>query len=162
MFHRYLTRAASARGGIYGLDPQEAFYPKSFQDGAGDDLDGGKNSYSLTFTPDSIPKALGFWSLTLYESDGQFYDNPINRYSISDHSNDLYYDDGVLTLYIQHNEPQDTLKARNWLPAPCSHFHLLTRLYWPTQDEIDSPYLPPGIMKSQSGTNMLPSSSSML
>ena len=147
MSHHYLTRAASARGGIYGLDPQEALYPKTCMDSAGNGLNGGTNSYRMTFTPDSMPKTSGngFWSITLYNSTGRFYDNPINRYSIGDHTENLYYQRGNLTLCIQHDKPQDPRAFHNWLPAPSETFYMIARIYWPTQDELDNPYLPPGL-----------------
>lgn len=53
------------------------------------------DSYLYTFSSKPPILSTGFWSLTLYYLDGQFFANPLNRYSLGDRSN-LSYPDGSL------------------------------------------------------------------
>lgn len=63
----------------------------------------------------------------MYDVDGFLIDNPINRYLLR--SNDVFEfnKDGSLTLYIQHEAPDE--RTSNWLPAPQGDFSVLMRLY---------------------------------
>jgi hypothetical protein len=87
------------------------------------------------FDPDQAkPPVRFFWSLTLYDNDSFFVDNPIDRYLLNDRSNLVYNDDGSLDIYIQPNQPVDPQQARNWLPSPTPDaaqpaFRLTMRLY---------------------------------
>ena len=46
----WLKRAAAAKAGIYGNDPEEATYPFTRIDSEGQPLDGSKHNYTLTFS----------------------------------------------------------------------------------------------------------------
>ena len=164
---KYLTRAFAARFGLYGADPQEAIYPGTNQDQDNDTLDSTKHNYTLTFKADKIPQVKdgGFWSITIYRMPEQLLvHNPIDRYSIGDRTPGLVYDaNGALTLYIQKNKPSDDATVSNWLPAPdpdyggydSGLFKLVMRIYWPTQEAIDGPYMPPGVIKADNIINKL-------
>ena len=154
---QYATRAFAARVGIYGNDPDEAYYPSCTFDINGDLLDSTENNYTLTFPSGKFPpvKEGGFWSVTLYRAQvGQLVHNPIDRYSIGDRTEGLVYDDkGALTLYIQRKKPTN---AANWLPSPDPEyagyksgvFYIVCRIYWPTDEAIRGPYMPPGVLKT--------------
>src|SRR5262249_26722472 len=79
---QYLVRAAAAKVGLYGLDREEAEYWEVTVDAATRKLDGSAHSYSLRFDKAHMPPARAFWSLVVYDENGFFVANPINRYSI--------------------------------------------------------------------------------
>jgi hypothetical protein len=129
----WLKRAAGAKAGIYGNDPEEATYPLTREDGNGQPLDGSKHNYELTFPAGQLPPVNAFWSVTMYDGKTQLLiENPINRYLINSPMlpNLKKNADGSLTLYIQNKSP-GTDKEPNWLPAPNGSIYLVMRLYWP-------------------------------
>ena len=140
----WLLRAAGAKAGIYGNDAIEATYPITKTLANGDELDGSKHNYTLTFARDQYPPVNAFWSVTMYDGKTQFLiANPINRFLInSPMLPSLKRNaDGSLTLYIQKDSPGAD-KESNWLPAPNGPIYLVMRLYWP-RTEAPS-ILPPG------------------
>jgi hypothetical protein len=140
----WLKRAAAAKGGIYGNNAVEAMYPLTKTLASGEELDGSKHKYTLTFAKDQFPPVNAFWSVTMYDGKTQLLiKNPINRYLInSPMLPSMKKDkDGSLTLYVQKDSPGKD-KESNWLPAPDGPIYLVLRLYWPK----DTPpsILPPG------------------
>jgi hypothetical protein len=151
---QYLTRAAAAMVGLYGNDIEEAYYPATQVDAAGQPLDGAKHRYVITFVKEDLPPPVrAFWSLTMYQLPGQtMVKNPLNRYSIGDRSRGLEYGkDGSLTIYIQHQSPGKDLEA-NWLPAPNGPFVLQFRAYLPNPEAIEGPWAPPPVRPGGSDT----------
>ena len=143
----WLLRAAGAKAGIYGNDAVEATYPFTKTLANGDQLDGSKANYALTFPAGQLPPVNAFWSVTMYDGKTQFLiQNPINRYLInSPMLPDLKKNaNGSLTLYIQKASPGRDKEA-NWLPAPNGPIYLVMRLYWPKKE-------PPSILPPGSGT----------
>ena len=143
----WLMRAAAAQAGIYGNSAEEATYPFTRKDGAGQALNGAGNNYSLTFPAGQLPPVDAFWSVTMYDGKSQLLiKNPINRYLVNapmlpqmkKNAN------GSLTIYIQHKSPGAD-KESNWLPAPAGPIYLVMRLYWPKVS-------PPSILPAGSGT----------
>jgi hypothetical protein len=142
---RYLMRALSARGGLWGNHGYEAAYAMAYVDGDGEPLDGA-HRYALRFaTP---PPVDAFWSVTMYDTpDFYLIENPIDRYSIGDRTAGIRYaEDGSLTIVIQRDEPAD---AANWLPAPAGRFRPILRLYSPGEAIFDGRYELPPITRSQ-------------
>ena len=43
----------------------------------------GANRYTLTFPKGQLPPVDGFWSLTMYDANYFFVENPLNRYTLS-------------------------------------------------------------------------------
>jgi len=111
--------------------PQDAIYPTS----TGPDLlkkyDGSKK-YVMHFEKGQTPPVDGFWSLTMYDKDYFFVDNPLNRYTLSQRNKLKANPDGSVDLYIQAESPGKD-KESNWLPAPKDEFILMMRLYWPKE-----------------------------
>ena len=70
-----------------------------------------------------------FWSLTMYDTNGFFVPNPLNRFVLNDRSNLHYNADGSLDLYVQQAEPTSAAQQDNWLPAPAAPFEMDGRLY---------------------------------
>jgi hypothetical protein len=151
----WFKRAAAAKAGIYGNDPEEATYPFTRIDSEGQPLDGSKHNYTLTFPAGQLPPVNAFWSLTMYDGKTQFLiENPISRYLINSPMlpNMKTNADGSLTLYIQNKSPGAD-KESNWLPAPNDTIYLVLRLYWPktTPPSILPPgegtWQPPGVQR---------------
>jgi hypothetical protein len=87
----YATRAAAARGGLWGNHGYEASYSMLWVDGDGDALDGANDRYELRLAPPTPVDA--FWSLAMYDaSDFYLVANPIDRYSIGDRTPGLATD----------------------------------------------------------------------
>jgi len=87
-----------------------------------------------------------FWSVTLYDREGYFVPNPLNRFAIGDRDPLRFNPEGSLDLYIQHQRPGEDLVA-NWLPAPAGVFNLSLRLYWPKPEVINRKWTPPEIQR---------------
>jgi hypothetical protein len=148
----WLKRAAAAKGGIYGNDAVEAVYPMTKTLENGEELDGAKHKYMLTFAAGQLPPVDAFWSVTMYDGKSQLLiENPINRYLINTPMlpSMTKNADGSLTLYIQKDSPGADKEA-NWLPAPNGPIYLVMRLYWPKTT-------PPSILPAGDGTWQPPS-----
>ncbi len=127
----YLQRALVTAIGLGANRPQDAVYPTS----EGPDVLGsytGEKKYVMHFEKGQLPPAKGFWSLTMYDKDYFFVNNPLNRYSISARQDLKPNADGSVDLYIQNESPGKD-KESNWLPAPKDKFILMMRLYWPQE-----------------------------
>lgn len=132
----YLQRALITAIGLGANRPQDAIYPTSLKSGGTlvrRAYDGGEK-YVMTFQKGLEPPVSGFWSLTMYDENYFFVDNPLNRYSISQRQPLKYNDDGTLDIVIQHESPGAD-KESNWLPAPEGKFILMMRLYWPHESD---------------------------
>ena len=119
-------------------------------DNTGAPLEGTKR-YVIRFEKGQEPKVDAFWSISMYHiADGSFVDNPIKRYSIGDRTRGLTRAaDGSLTVYIQHEAPEDAEARANWLPAPADRFYLNLRLYGPDRGLPDGTWAPPPVMLVQ-------------
>ena len=143
----WLKRAAAAKGGIYGNDAVEAMYPLTKTLANGEELDGSKHKYTLTFAKGQFPPVNAFWSVTMYDGKTQLLiKNPINRYLINSPMLPSMKKnaDGSVTLYIQKDSPGKD-KESNWLPAPDGPIYIVMRLYWPKAE-------PPSILPPGEGT----------
>jgi hypothetical protein len=138
----WIKRAAGASAGIYGNDALEAVYILGRQLPSGDELNGSKQNYTLTFSAGELPPVSAFWSLTMYDGKTQLLiENPINRYLINSAMlPDMKKNaDGSLTLYLQKDSP-GAEKEANWLPAPDGPIYLALRMYRP---KTEQPSIPP-------------------
>lgn len=146
---QYLQRALITAIGLGANRPQDAVYPTSDVDVDGKPYSG-KNNYVIHFPKGQTPPAKAFWSITMYDADYFFVNNPLNRYTVSSRYNFKYNDDGSLDLYIQNKTPGKD-KESNWLPAPEGRFILMMRLYWPQEmppSIIDGSWKIPGVKKA--------------
>lgn len=142
----YLLRAVVTAIGLGANLPQDAVYPKTQIDNEGNALNGA-NIYVITFPKGQTPPVKGFWSLTMYDAQYFFVDNPLNRYTLSPRNDLKYNEDGSLDLYIQNASPGPELES-NWLPAPKGDFILMMRLYWPNETPpsiLDGTWTPPPV-----------------
>ena len=127
----YIQRALITAIGLGANLPQDAIYPTSETDTNGLPYQG-QNKYVMHFDKGELPPAKAFWSLTLYNAEFFFFDNPLNRYTLSSRDEFKVNLDGSVDLYIQNEDPGPDQRA-NWLPAPAGRFVLMLRLYWPSQ-----------------------------
>jgi len=127
----YIQRALITAIGLGANRPQDAVYPTSEGPSLVSSYTGEKK-YVMHFDKGQLPPADGFWSLTMYDKDYFFVQNPINRQSISARQNLKPNADGSVDLCIQ-NESPGADKESNWLPAPKDKFILMLRLYWPKE-----------------------------
>jgi hypothetical protein len=144
----YDTRAFIALIAFGANLPADSLYPTSFVDAEGKPLNGA-NRYTLHFDAGLTPPVNAFWSVTMYDPQSFFVDNPINRYAISSWMPLHHNGDGSLDICIQHDSPGAD-KETNWLPAPDSGFNITLRMYWPkdeTPSIIDGSWKPPAVKK---------------
>lgn len=141
----YLQRAFIAYYGLGANRPQDAIYPTATTDSTGNKLNGA-NQYVIHFSKDNLPPVKGFWSLTMYNDQYYFVDNPLNKYTVSERDHLKSNADGSVDIYIQHESPGKDKEA-NWLPAPANNFVLMFRFYWPKETLINGTWSPPGIKK---------------
>lgn len=142
----YKMRALVTAIGLGANRPQDAVYPTSLKDSDDRTYDGA-NKYVMHFNKGQLPPAKGFWSLTMYDGQYFFVNNPLNRYSISARQDLQSNPDGSVDLYVQ-NESPGANKESNWLPAPKGKFILMLRLYWPDDRDpsiINGTWRPPAI-----------------
>jgi DNA sulfur modification protein DndE len=146
----YDTRAFIALIALGANLPEDALYPTTFVDGQGHLLNGG-NRYVLHFDAGLTPPVNTFWSVTMYDQDSFFVENPIHRYAISSWMPLKRNADGSLDIYIQHESPGADEEG-NWLPAPEGAFNLTLRMYWPKAEKpsiLDGTWTPPSVTKAQ-------------
>jgi hypothetical protein len=145
----YLDRAVITFFGLGANRPQDAVYPTSEFDAAGQPSSGA-NKYVVHFPKGQMPPVNGFWSLTMYNAEYFFVDNPLNRYTLSQRNQFKKNADGSIDLYLQHENPGPA-KESNWLPAPKDKFVLMLRLYWPKEKSpsiINGTWHPPKVEKA--------------
>jgi hypothetical protein len=101
----------------------------------------------MQFAADAMPPCNAFWSLTAYGTDLYLVDNEIDRWSLSDRTPGLHYeDDGSLKVVLSADRPPS---ISNWLPVPDGAFMLGMRVYEGQQDVIDCEWFPPLLMPAE-------------
>jgi hypothetical protein len=144
----YLRRASVAFHGLGANTMEDAVYPSMQIDANGKPLNSAQ-PYALHFAAGQQPPARAFWSITLYNEEQLFTENPLNRYAIGDRDKLHYNEDGSLDIYIQRNDPGGTRTA-NWLPSPQrGNFSLTLRIYWPKSQVIDGSWRPPALVPAK-------------
>jgi hypothetical protein len=144
----YLGRAVIARDLLGANTREETVYPLGFTDSRGRRLSG-RHRYSLRFERGQLPPVGAFWSLTMYDSDGYLYANPLGRYAIGDRTTGLRRGrDRSLTLFIRHRPPAGGARS-NWLPAPSGRFRVALRLYEPRRSVLSGAWRPPPLVRAE-------------
>jgi hypothetical protein len=140
----YNLRAAIAYRSLGQNLPEEALYFNT-RIGSDDKPLNGANKYAIRFDKGQLPPVDGFWSITMYNAENFFVDNPINRYAIGNRSEGFKPSaDGALTLLVQRDAPADS-DFSHWLPAPEGDFRLSLRLYVPKPAVLDGAWSPPPV-----------------
>jgi len=143
----YDLRAVVCYGGLGANIPEDAVYPASAVDSEGQPYDGA-NKYVLHFDKGKTPPVHAFWSLTMYNREGYFTENPINRYAIGNRNPLKFNADSSVDIYFQHVSPGKE-KENNWLPAPEGSFNLMLRMYWPAEEFLSGNWTPPAVVKQK-------------
>lgn len=149
----YIQRALITAIGLGANRPEDAIYPTSTGPDVVETYDGAKK-YVMRFNKGELPPVSGFWSLTMYDENYFFVQNPINRQSISARQNLKANPDGSIDLYIQNETPGPD-KESNWLPAPQGKFILMLRMYWPNSTPptiLDGSWKIPAVKAEQAAT----------
>lgn len=110
----------------------------------------GANKYTLTFDMNNLPPVTQFWSIPIYDSNGYFVANEINRYTVNSFmldAGDLVATDGKLVIYVQTEKPTDPDQVKNWLPAPKDGFRFTSRYYGPYAPLTNGTYNMPKAIK---------------
>ena len=138
-----LKRAAGAK---FGLGGHQAIENRSYivqSDATGNRPDG-STPLLLKFEANALPPCNAFWSLTAYGMDMYLVENEIDRWSISDRTPGLVYDqDGSLTLTISAARPA---KTNNWLPVPAGPYMMGMRVYEGHPAIINCEWFPPALI----------------
>jgi len=137
----YLQRAFITAIGLGANRPQDAIYPTSEMAVTGKPYDGA-NKYVIHFPKGQMPPVNGFWSLTMYDADYFFVQNPLNRFTLSSRNKFKTNKDGSVDIFIHNTSPGKGMES-NWLPAPADKFILMLRFYWPKDAIIDGTWKPP-------------------
>jgi len=140
----YMTRAGIALIGLGGIWPKDILYPVAFLDSDDKPLDA-ENHYVLHLGKGQLPPAKATWSVSMYNPDGFYVPNKLDRYHLAQRMPMQYNPDGSLDIYIQSKSPGADKEA-NWLPAPQSGpFNLVTRIFWPEKTALDHTWEMPGV-----------------
>jgi hypothetical protein len=142
----YLKRAIVTRLGLGANLPEDAIYPLNLADETGKPLDG-SNKYTIHFDKGSTPPVNAFWSITMYDPEGNAYPNNLDRQAVSSWMPFVINVDGSLDLYFQNENPGKNKEA-NWLPSPKGGFNLTMRMYSPKAEALTGRWNPPPIVKS--------------
>jgi hypothetical protein len=112
----YVQRALVTAIGLGANRSEVAVYPTS----KGPDIAArysGEKKYVMHFEKGQQPPVNGFWSLTRYDSDYFFFDNPLNRYNLSQRNKFKVNPDGSVDPYIQNESPGKDMES-NWCRRP--------------------------------------------
>jgi DNA sulfur modification protein DndE len=160
---RYLLRAEVAQDALGANRAEDAVYGYTQTDGNGNNLSGRRN-YVIHFAKPGVNQGIppvnkgGFWSLTIYDSDGKLVPWPVNGDSngwnavgdpyVQNHK-PCFNSDNSLDLYLQATPPPAGSKQRcNWLPTPATGGYIaFLRMYWPDQTILNGDWIPPGIVR---------------
>jgi hypothetical protein len=139
----YETRAGIALVGLGAIQTLDVTYPTAFLDGDDKPLDATQR-YVLHFDEGQLPPTNVTWSVSMYDPQGFYVPNAINRYNLAAWMPLKFNADGSLDLYVQATSPGADKEA-NWLPTPASGpFNLTVRNYWPKTAVLTGAYkLPP-------------------
>ena len=140
----YRLRAAVAMVGLGANLPLDAIYPNTRVDQDGKPLDGSQR-YRLHFKAGELPPVNAFWSVTAYNAQDFFIDNPLQRYALGDRDALAFNADGSLDLLLQATPPAPE-QVTNWLPVRAGEpFMLNARLYWPKPAALNGAWAMPGV-----------------
>jgi hypothetical protein len=141
----YLQRAFISAIGLGANRPQDAVYSTSEVDAYGNQYNGA-NKYVVHFDVGRTPPVNAFWSMTMYDENFFFTENPLNRFNVSSRTNFKRNDDGSIDIYVQRESPGADLEP-NWLPAPAGKFKLMMRMYWPKAEVSQGRFSLPPVVK---------------
>ncbi|MFZ4372901.1 MAG: DUF1214 domain-containing protein [Mycobacterium sp.] len=141
----YLYRAGVALVGLVANTPDQALYFPGLLDSNYLPLKGIR-TYLIHYAPGQAPPIDdgGFWSLTVYNSDGTLVDSStLNVYS---NGPVVINPDGSIDVILSQVDPGDP--NSNWLQTPAGDFSVYLRIYAPGQAAADGTWLPQPIQRT--------------
>ncbi|WP_254532809.1 DUF1254 domain-containing protein [Natrinema gelatinilyticum] len=148
----WLTRAVMADFGFAGPDsPASHVAGFKFTDANGEPLDGSK-PYTITFDLNNLPPVTEFWEIPIYDAQGYFVENELGRYGINSYMLEeglLHTEANEIVIYVQHEKPDDSEQATNWLPAPEGGMRFAARFYGPHWSLVDGSYDMPEVVPTE-------------
>jgi hypothetical protein len=138
----YALRDGTALLGLGANIPADAVYLSARNEIGGTALSG-VNNYVIHLAPGQAPPAHGFWSITVYDSQGHLIPNPIDRSDVGSETGLVPNPDGSLDIFLQGTQPSSL--QSNWLPIPAGSFNLTLRVYWPDQSVLSGAWQPPAV-----------------
>lgn len=140
----YLRRARTANFALGVNRPEDAIFPLSAVDSAGQRLNGA-HRYTLSFESGALPPVGALWSLAVYDLDQLLVDNPLGRYALGSRDELEFDSQGSLQIAIQHDPPEGA--RANWLPTPEGSFYLMLHLYLPGKSVLDDSWTMPSVQR---------------
>ena len=142
----YLVRAVVAQIGFGANRNEFAVYQNARETSAGEPLDGAEGVYELRFEKAKTPPVTGFWSVTVYDSDGFLTRNAIDRYALGSHSGLKPNEDGEIVITFAAEKPE-SVPQENWLPIPDAPFEVTLRMFGPDGDILEGDWSAPPITR---------------
>jgi len=100
--------------GPIGLPAHQAVYP-AIVTADGKPMNA-QNDYVIRMSPEKMPPARAFWSITLYDvENGFFIPNDRKKYSVGENAGMKLDSDGGIAIYIAAEQPSG-VPEENWLP----------------------------------------------
>lgn len=96
----YRARFLIARVGFGAIRQEFAVYQNAEKDLYKRAFDGSKHSYTITFSKGKLPPVTGFWSVSVYDSEGYFVEHPSGQYIIGTHFGLVADADGSTTIHL--------------------------------------------------------------
>ena len=106
------------------------------------------HDYVIRMSAEELPPALGFWSITLYDtSNGFFIPNERKKYSVGENAGMKLNDQGGIDIYIAAERPEG-VPEENWLPINRKDEDIgaIMRIYVPDQEKVKT-WTPPKAKK---------------
>ena len=135
-------------------------YPQTTLDSKTNALSG-TNSYTITFPAGQLPPVQGFWSITVYNTNGYVVPNSgstyygSNVYSLGSMQMTNVLGTNLnttpITLYLQSQAPTNSALLPYWLPVPTEDFELILRMYYPDSNNpsiLDGTYMIPAVVEA--------------
>ena len=97
-----------------------------------------QHDYVVRMSKDSLPPAIAFWSLTLYDSkNGFFIPNDRKKYSVGGNAGMKLSDDGGIEIYVAAEQPEG-VPDENWLPInrQDEDMDIVLRVYVPDMEKM--------------------------
>lgn len=142
-YNGWLTNALTSYIGTVANLAVDGTYPQTTisVDGATQTPLNGANDYTISFEAGELPPVEGFWSITVYDLEGNIVPNTGNTY----YGDDVYQlssmqmanifgealDETPITFYLSSTAPTDPSLMPFWLPVPDEEFELILRMYFP-------------------------------
>jgi hypothetical protein len=142
----YLRRAAVAAKSLGASLPADRIFMTLAHDDGGLPLEG-RRSYTIHFPKGAFPPAEAGWSVSLYDEEGYFVGNALDRYALGSRDELETNKDGSIDLVLQHDPPFSG-DYRNWIPAPLGQFTVRLRLDWPNERALRGEWKPPPIVRT--------------